>query len=96
MEILDETLVERLPSFVHRLRWFMRYRHDLVKHISFAESENGVRKMLLAIPARKKLERVLSVLLDEGEFLSPFGVRSLSKYHKQHPFDWIFVEKLIE
>ena len=87
VEILDETLVERLPSFVHRLRWFMRYRHDLVKHISFADSENGVRKMLLAIPARKKLERVLSVLLDEGEFLSPFGVRSLSKYHKQHPFE---------
>lgn len=87
VEILDEPLVKRLPSFHHRLRWFMRYRHDLVKHISFAESEDGLQKMLLAIPPKEKLQRVLKVLLDENEFLSPFGIRSLSKYHEQHPYE---------
>ncbi len=87
VEILDEPLVKQLPSFLNRLQWFTRYRHDLVKHVSFAESEDGSKKMLLAIPPKEKLERVLSVLLDENEFLSPFGIRSLSKYHEQHPYE---------
>jgi hypothetical protein len=43
--------------------------------------------MLLAIPSREKLERVLRVLLDESEFLSPFGIRSLSKRHEAQPFE---------
>ena len=41
---------------------------------------------LLAIPSKDKLERVLKYLLDEEEFLSPYGIRSLSKYHLKHPF----------
>ncbi len=79
VEILDEQLVNQLPEFRKRLEWFLKHRHDLTRHISFAESKESGHQMLLAIPSKEKLQRVLSVLLDESEFLSPFGIRSLSK-----------------
>ncbi len=85
--VLDESLVASLPAFSNRLEWFLKYRHDLAGQISLAESTEGCRKLLLAIPNRERLERVLTVLLDESEFLSPFGVRSLSKRHEHEPFE---------
>ncbi len=87
VEVLDEQLVKRLPSFRQRLVWFLTYRHDLIKHVSLAESREEGRKMLLAIPSREKLERVLKLLLDETEFLSKYGIRSLSKRHEAEPFE---------
>lgn len=87
VEMLDEPLVERLPSFKGRLEWFLKYRHGLTKQISLGKSAEGSRKLLLAIPNREKLVRVLKVLLDETEFLSPYGIRSLSKRHEQEPFE---------
>ena len=87
VEILDEGLVKNLPGFRRRLEWFLKYRHDLTKHISLAESTEHGKQMLLAIPSREKLTRVLKVLLDESEFLSPYGVRSLSKRHEAEPVE---------
>ncbi|MEM9185327.1 MAG: glucosidase [Planctomycetota bacterium] len=87
VEVLEEPLVDRLPQFEKRLRWFLKYRHDLTGQVSFARSAAGQRKLLLAIPSREKLERVLRVMLDEAEFLSPFGLRSLSKRHEAEPFE---------
>lgn len=86
VEVLDEQLIERLPDFRKRLAWFLEHRHDLTKHISFAECQSRGNTMLLAIPSREKLKRVLSVLLEESEFLSDYGVRSLSKRHEADPF----------
>ena len=87
VEVLDEPLVQSLPAFKDRLKWFLTYRHDLTKQVSLANCATGSRKMLLAIPNRERLERVLKVLLDESEFLSPFGIRSLSKRHEDEPFN---------
>jgi hypothetical protein len=87
VEVLDEELVNRLPDFRKRLNWFLKYRHDLTRHITFAECQERGKRMLLAIPSREKLERVLSALLDESEFLSAYGVRSLSKRHESEPFE---------
>ncbi len=87
VEVFDEQLVDQLPNFRKRLVWFLRNRHDLTKHISLAECQTVGRKMLLAIPTREKLQRVLKVLLDESEFLSDYGVRSLSKRHEHEPFE---------
>jgi hypothetical protein len=87
VEVLDEQLIDRLPDFRKRLAWFLKNRHDLTKHISFAECQAQGSRMLLAIPSREKLLRVLSVLLDESEFLSNYGVRSLSKRHEIEPFE---------
>ena len=87
VEILDERLVKMLPEFDKRLKWFLKYRHDLTPHVSLAECDEVGHKMLLAIPNREKLERVLQVLLDESGFLSEFGIRSLSKRHQRQPFE---------
>jgi hypothetical protein len=87
---LDEDVVfRRLPGFAKRMRWFLRNRQDLARSISFMDSPRrpGDTIYLLAIPSRERLERVLRHVLDESEFLSPYGVRSLSRIHREHPFE---------
>jgi hypothetical protein len=87
-ENLEAEVVDRLPGFAKRMRWFIENRQDLARYISYFESpgDHGHGHRLLAIPSRERLERVLKYVLDENEFLSPYGVRSLSRYHEQHPF----------
>src|SRR5262249_34328713 len=82
--VLDEETIERLPGFAKRMRWFIENRPDLARHIPWAETGPGRR--LLALPSRERLERVLRYMLDEHEFLSPHGIRSLSRAHREHPF----------
>jgi hypothetical protein len=87
--ILDERLIHaKLPEFQQRTIWFRDNRKDLLKHISALEvqGEEGGRHMLLALPTHERLTRVLTYLLDEREFLSPFGVRSLSKVYEKDPY----------
>jgi hypothetical protein len=85
-EVLDEDLVRSLPGFSRRLAWFLEHRQDLSRHITHCECDRGHR--LIAIPSRDRLERVLRYLLDENEFLAPFGIRSLSKFHQEHPYQF--------
>ena len=89
VEILEEDVIGKLPGFRKRMQWFLNNRKDLARHIAYMEtndSDQAHARYLLAIPSRPRLERVLRFMLDEDEFLSPFGVRSLSKIHRQHPF----------
>ncbi|MGH7176692.1 MAG: MGH1-like glycoside hydrolase domain-containing protein, partial [Tepidisphaeraceae bacterium] len=87
-EILDQEHIDRLPGFAKRMRWFLENRKDLARHISFmargcdGDEDANQRHYLLAIPSRDRLQRVLRYLLDESEFLAPYGVRSLSRVHK--------------
>src|SRR3954452_14363956 len=77
--INEEVVFRRLPGFAKRMRWFLRNRQDLAGQISFMESPRRPDDTiyLLAIPSRERLVRVLRYALDEAEFLSPHGVRSL-------------------
>jgi hypothetical protein len=88
VEILSEAKIKSLPGFYKRYQWFQQYRQDLGKHITHCA--NGLigehRHCLLAIPSRERLTRMLRYLLDEDEFLSPFGIRSVSKFHRDHPY----------
>ena len=88
VEIIEQKTIDRLPGFKKRLRWFLDNRKDLSKHISYmscsCETDPNA-KYMLAIPSQERLKRVLSYLLDENEFLSPFGIRSLSKFYQEHP-----------
>jgi len=87
VEVLEMDVVERLPGFKKRLDWFLKNRPDLAKQIAYFSAADGGRgRRLLAIPSRERLERVLRYLLDENEFLSPYGVRSLSRAHESRPF----------
>jgi hypothetical protein len=88
VEVLDQEQLDRVPGFTKRMDWFLRNRQDLRRHISCVEHgpEAGGNARLLAIPSRERLERVLRYLLDEHEFLSPHGIRSLSKVHAYRPF----------
>jgi hypothetical protein len=90
VEVLDQKLVDQLPAFKNKLEWFLKYRHDLVRHITFATSDHDHKKMLLAIPSKQRLQAVVSVMMDETEFLSEHGVRSLSRKHLSEPFEFPF------
>ena len=85
VEVLDSKLVDRLPGFKKRLDWFLTNRADLARQLTYME-QGGDVKHLLALPSRERLVRVLRYLLDEAEFLSPFGLRSVSRVHKDHPY----------
>jgi hypothetical protein len=88
VEILDEDKIKGLPGFYKRFQWFQQHRKDLNHQISHCESgaTDSHRHFLLAIPSRERLARMLCYILDETEFLSPHGIRSLSKFHKDHPY----------
>ena len=91
-EILDDDQIQRLPGFKKRLDWFLENRGDLTDCIAYMErrpaGETGRSQghRLLALPSKERLRRVLQYMLDEKEFLSPFGIRSLSAVHKDHPY----------
>ena len=84
VEILEDSLLDRLPGFRKRLEWFLENRPQLARHLDRTGARDG--QVLLSIPSRERLERVLRYLLDEREFLSDFGVRSVSKVHKETPY----------
>jgi hypothetical protein len=86
--VLEQETIDKLPGFRKRMEWFLEHRADFFHQISWLETNGhaGHTHRLLAIPSRARLLRVLKRLLDEDEFLSPFGMRSLSKYHAAHPF----------
>lgn len=90
VDVIDERVVNQLPEFKRRVAWLRKHRPDLGSFMTFldqSEDQNGGKGLwLLAIPTRQRLERILKYLLDEDEFLSTFGIRSLSKYHEKHPF----------
>jgi hypothetical protein len=94
-EVLDDRQIERLPGFKKRMEWFLNHRPDLAKNISYCKYKsngNGSKegtsygRRLLAIPSLERLQRVLRYVLDEKEFLSPYGIRSVSRVHKDRPY----------
>jgi hypothetical protein len=86
VEVLEDEVVDKLPAFKKRMRWFLENRKDLAGQVTFGAGRHG--HALLAIPSRQRLERVLRYLLDESEFLSPYGLRSVSKVHERAPYSF--------
>jgi mannosylglycerate hydrolase MGH1-like protein/glycosyl hydrolase family 63 len=88
VEALERSVLDGLPGFKKRLDWFLANRQDLARHISYLETsaDRASGRRLLAIPSRDRLTRVLRYVLDENEFLSPYGVRALSRVHKDRPY----------
>jgi Mannosylglycerate hydrolase MGH1-like glycoside hydrolase domain len=83
VEILDVETLEPMPGFLRRKEWFLRERPGLAQH--FTWSDDG-SKLLLSLCPKDRLRPVIERMLDSHEFLSPFGIRSLSKAHEDEPF----------
>jgi hypothetical protein len=86
MENIEPGVIDKLPGFHRRMQWFLRNRPDLCGNLaSMTERGVGERRMLSLVgPVR--LRRILEKVLDEDEFLSPFGIRALSREHSGHPY----------
>ncbi len=85
VEILEPEIVDRLPGFKRRMQWFIDHHEEFREHVAEREGPRGVRR-LLSLVTEEQLPRVLGYLLDEEEFLSPHGIRAVSRRHRDHPF----------
>ncbi len=86
VEILEESSISKLPGFARRMEWFVKSRQDLAEQVTLCERCDQHHHILLAIPTRQRLVSMLRYLLDESEFLSNHGIRSLSRVHLEHPY----------
>jgi hypothetical protein len=88
VETLEHDLVESLPVFKRRMNWFFANRLYLRDggHVACVKATGEQSRRLLSIVNRDHLIKVLQPMLDENEFLSEFGIRSVSKYHKERPY----------
>lgn len=87
--VVEEGALSGLPGFRKRMEWFLKNRPELAQHLVNSDQEGCTRqrkRFLLGIPTRERLTRILHRVLDETEFLSPYGVRSMSRVHKTEPF----------
>src|ERR1700693_52335 len=86
VETFEPDVLERLPSFRKRMQWFLDHNPEVGKHVDMSQKTDKGNRLLLTIANRKKLERIYRYVFDENEFLSPYGIRALSKFHLEHPF----------
>ncbi|HYQ90624.1 MAG TPA: glucosidase, partial [Candidatus Competibacteraceae bacterium] len=82
----DPQVPTRFPDYGRRVRWFMKYRPELAKNIANIDRPGVGARALLALVGPEKLRRMLTRALDESRLLSPHGIRSVSKHHREHPF----------
>jgi hypothetical protein len=86
VEVLNDDLVDALPGFKRRMQWFVDNRPDLREHVAERRLPDGSGRRLLSIVTAEQLPRVLGYLLDEEEFLSPHGIRAVSRHHRENPY----------
>ena len=86
--VFEREVTERFPSFIERAQWFLEHHPELGQTIALPDKPGVAGRRLLSILDEDKLRRVLSRMLDEAEFLSPYGIRALSRYHAEHPYEF--------
>ena len=86
VETLEPDVLDKLPGFKRRLEWFIDNRPDLIANAACMRTRGTEERRLLSIVTRERLRRVLQVMLDENEFLSPYGIRALSRAHRNRPY----------
>jgi hypothetical protein len=83
---LEPELLQELPEFARRLKWFLNYKPELAALVSSWETPGMGERRLLSLLRGHRMKRILRRMLDESEFLSEFGVRAISRFHKDHPY----------
>ena len=86
VETLEPAVIDTLPGFKRRMQWFIDNRPELRDHVQTVTTPGGATRRLLSIVSREQLPRTLRFMLDEQEFLSPHGIRAVSRYHAEHPY----------
>jgi hypothetical protein len=86
VETLEPEVLERLPDFERRLEWFVDNRSDLTENLACMVTPGGGNRRLLSIANADQLRSILKYMLDESEFLSPYGIRGVSRFHRDHPY----------
>jgi hypothetical protein len=86
VQTLEPDELDRLPEFKGRLEWFIDNCPELTKDLASMRAEGIGERRLLSIANQEQLRRILKYMLDEREFLSPYGIRALSKRHREQPF----------
>ncbi len=86
VETLESKVVDKFPGFKRRMEWFLRNRKDLTKNVACMQTPGESARRLLSIVDGNQLRRILRFMLDESEFLSPYGIRALSRVYKDNPF----------
>jgi len=86
IETLESELLDQLPGFKRRLEWFIRHRPELTANVACMETCGVSARRLLSIVAPEQLREILRRMLDESEFLSPYGIRALSRVHLEQPY----------
>src|SRR6185295_6441763 len=86
VETIEPEMLEQLPEFAGRLRWFLNYRPDLARLVSRWEEKGAGERHLLSLLRGHRMKCLLRRMLDETEFLGDYGVRAISKIHEQKPY----------
>lgn len=84
--VIEQETLDRLEGFTKRMNWFLKNRQDLCGKISCLDVNGIEQRRILAILDSHRLRKILCTMLNEDEFLSPYGIRSLSKYHEKNPY----------
>ena len=86
VETLDPDVISKLRGFERRMAWFIENRKDLTANVASMNAHGVGQRRLLSIAGEEQLRSVLRYMLDEDEFLSDYGVRALSRFHKDNPY----------
>ena len=86
VETLEPEVLDKLPGFKRRMEWFIENRPDLTGNVACMRTEGMGERRLLSMVNQDKLRSVLQFMLDENEFLSPYGIRALSQLSRDHPY----------
>jgi Glycosyl hydrolase family 63 C-terminal domain len=88
VETIEPDLLDALPDFKARLEWFLEHRPQLASLVSRWHEPGMEERRLLALVRGHRMKRLLKRMLDPEEFLSDYGIRAISKYHAEHPYDY--------